>query len=243
MSSPEWLLLQENLPMRNVFWGLLFFSATAIHAQAPTAKMKPDEFADAISKPGVQVFDVRTAAEFNTGHIVHALQADWTNQSQFLDRVQFVDKHKPVYIYCLVGGRSNAAANWMRNNGFTNVVELDGGINAWKAASKPLEGKSSEPQMTLDQYKASIPADKTTLVDFGATWCPPCVRMEPVLKEVQQAAGADFTLLKIDASVHTDLMQALDISPIPVFIIYKNGKETWRKQGVVSKEELLAQLK
>jgi rhodanese-related sulfurtransferase len=229
--------------MRNVFFTLLFFSLLSCKGQAPAAKMKPEEFSAATPKTGVQVFDVRTVAEYNSGHIAGALQADWTNQPQFLDRVQHLDKNKPVYVYCLAGGRSNAAANWMRTNGFTTVVELEGGINAWKANNKPLEGKSDEPQMTLEQYKASIPTDKTTLVDFGAKWCPPCVKMEPVLKEVQESAGKDFMLLKIDAGVHTNLMQALGISPIPVFIVYKNGKETWRKEGIISKEELLEELK
>ena len=54
--------------------------------------------------------------------------------------------------------------------------------------------------------------------------------------------GLDLKLLKIDAGVHTNVMKELNIEPIPVFIVYKNGIETWRKQGIVSKEELIAQL-
>jgi rhodanese-related sulfurtransferase len=229
--------------MRNVFLGLLFFNLLSCQGQQSVAKMKPEEFSEAIKKTGIQVFDVRTADEYNSGHIIHALQADWTNQSQFLDRVQHLDKSKPVYVYCLAGGRSNAAANWMRSNGFANVIELEGGINAWKAGSKPLEGKTEEPQITMEQYKASIPADKTTLVDFGAKWCPPCVKMAPVIDELRKSGEVDFNFINIDAGVHTNLMQELNISPIPVFIIYKEGKEIWRKQGIVSKEELLTQLK
>ncbi len=230
--------------MKNVYFLFLFFAFTSCQSQPTTiAKMKPDEFEKAIAANNMQVLDVRTAAEFNTGHIKSSLQADWTKQEQFLDRIQYVDKDKPVYIYCLVGGRSAAAAEWMRNNGFKTVVELLGGINAWKAAAKPLEGNSNVPQMTMEQYTASIPADKTTLVDFGATWCPPCVKMNPVLDELESSKDLNFLLLKVDASVHTDVMKSLSIEPIPVFIIYKNGKEVWRKQGVVSKEEFLAQLK
>jgi thioredoxin-like negative regulator of GroEL len=131
----------------------------------------------------------------------------------------------------------------MRKNGFKNVVELTGGINAWKNASKPLEGKSNETQLTVEQYWASIPKDKTTLVDFGATWCPPCVKMNPVLDELQNNKELNFLLVKVDAGIHTDVMKALNVEPIPVFIVYKEGKEVWRKQGVVSKEELLTQLK
>jgi rhodanese-related sulfurtransferase len=230
--------------MKNVYFLFLFFAFTSCHSQPTTiTKMKPDEFEKAITANNMQVLDVRTAAEFNTGHIKSSLQADWTKQEQFLDRIQYVDKDKPVYVYCLVGGRSAAAAEWMRNNGFKTVVELLGGINAWKAAAKPLDGNSNVPQMTIEQYTASIPTNKTTLVDFGATWCPPCVKMNPVLDELESTKDLNFLLLKVDASVHTDVMKSLGIEPIPVFIIYKNGKEVWRKQGVVSKEELVAQLK
>jgi thioredoxin-like negative regulator of GroEL len=64
-----------------------------------------------------------------------------------------------------------------------------------------------------------------------------------VIDDLEKKAGKEFALLKIDAGVHTNLMRALNIEPIPLFIVYKGGKEVWRKQGVVSKEELLKQLK
>ncbi len=229
--------------MKNVYFAFLFFAFTSCKSQQATvSNLSPDEFEKGISAANVQVLDVRTAGEFKTGHIKNALQADWTKNKQFADRIQYVDKDKPVYIYCLVGGRSAAAAEWMRKNGFTKVIELTGGINAWKAAGKPLEGNNNVTQMTVEQYWASIPKDKTTLVDFGATWCPPCIKMNPVIDELEKTKDRNFLLLKMDASVHTDVMKELDIEPIPLFIIYKGGKEVWRKQGIVTKEELLAQL-
>lgn len=230
--------------MHNVYFFFLFFAFSSCQAQQDfVTKIKPDEFEKAITGKNIQLLDVRTAGEFNTGHIKNTLQADWTQKVQFLDRIQYMDKVKPVYIYCLSGGRSAAAAEWMRNNGFTNVVELTGGINAWKNASKPVEGKSDEPQITIEQFWASIPKNKTTLVDFGATWCPPCIKMSPIIDELEKSKELNFLLMKVDAGLHTDIMKALTIEPIPVFIIYKEGKEVWRKQGLVSKEELLTQLK
>lgn len=230
--------------MKNVIFLFLFLSAASCKSQpAANTKIGPDEFEKAITDNAPQILDVRTAGEFKTGYIKNALQADWNNKQEFNDRIQFVDKNKPVYIYCLVGGRSAAAADWMRKNGFSNVVELTGGINAWKSAAKPVEGNSNEPQMTGEQYLASIPKNKTTLVDFGATWCPPCVKMNPIINELEADKTLDFMLVKVDAGIHTDLMKMMNIESIPVFIIYKEGKEVWRKQGVVSKEELQDQLK
>lgn len=155
--------------MKNVFAVLLVFGMISCQAQTDSSyKVDPEAFEKGLAAQGVQVLDVRTAGEYSSGHIQHALQANWINKSQFFDRIQYVDKTKPVYIYCLGGGRSAAAATWMRSNGFSSVVELTGGINAWKRMGKPVEGHSDVPQMTLEQYKASIPADKTVLVDFSA---------------------------------------------------------------------------
>jgi rhodanese-related sulfurtransferase len=230
--------------MRNVFSVILFLSLVACKGQSPTpVKLNAGEFEKAIEAGNVQVLDVRTAGEFKTGHLKNALQADWNNQQQFTERIQYVDKDKPVYIYCLAGGRSTAAANWMRNNGYKNVVELEGGINAWKRENKPLEGAVEVKQMTLEEYQSSIPKDKTVLVDFGATWCPPCVKMAPVLDELEKNTALHFTLFKVDGGIHLDVMKANNVESLPVFIVYKNGVETWRKQGIVSKEELEAQLK
>ena len=222
---------------------LLFITLPA-RSQSDTAqKVSPTAFENGIHSESVQVLDVRTTGEFYSGHIKNSLLADWNDKDQFNSRVQYIDKDRPVYIYCLAGGRSAAAADWMRKNGYTNVVELLGGINAWKKAEKPLEGTGTEKQMTIEEYWSSISKDKTTLVDFGAKWCPPCVKMEPLLAELQAAKNLNFLLVKVDVGIHTDVMNALKIEPIPFFIVYKNGKETWRKQGTVTKEELLVQIK
>lgn len=207
------------------------------------SSLDPNEFEKGIGNANIQILDVRTAEEFKTGHIKNALQADWKDMAQFKDRVQYVDKTRPVYIYCLVGGRSAAAAEWMRENGYNNVIELKGGINAWKRANKPVEGSSNEPQITLQQFKASIPEDRTVLVDFGATWCPPCVKMAPVLEELQKNKDLHFVFIKIDAGVQTELMKSMNVDKLPTLIIYKKGKEKWRKAGIVEKKTLEKELK
>jgi rhodanese-related sulfurtransferase len=230
--------------VKNVFSALLLLISLLGRSQdGNNQNANPDQFEKGIRAANIQVLDVRTSGEYMSGHIKNALLADWTNPEQFNDRIKYIDKDKPVYIYCQVGGRSAAAATWMRNNGYMQVVELQGGINAWKKAGKPLEDASHEKQMTMEEYLARIPADKTTLVDFGAPWCPPCVKMEPVIEETRNNKKISFQFIKIDAGVHINLMTALNIDPIPQFIIYKKGKEVWRKQGMVTKEEFLEHLR
>jgi thioredoxin-like negative regulator of GroEL len=66
--------------------------------------------------------------------------------------------------------------------------------------------------------------------------------MYPVLAQLQAELKDQFKLVKIDGGMHTDVMKSLQVDGIPFFIIYKKGKETWRRQGVVALNELKSKL-
>lgn len=226
--------------LAGIFLPALFISSS-IHAQKTDLSVA--DFEKGIHKNGIQILDVRTQNEYNSGHVKDALLADWTNEKVFEERVKSLDKNKPVYTYCLSGARSNAAAARLREKGFTEVHNLQGGIMAWKAANKPVEGVADVRQITMAEYLSQIPADKTVLVDIGAVWCPPCKKMDPVIKELVQTKKDGLKLVRIDGGTQEKLAAQLNALSFPTFIIYKKGKEVWRQTGIVSKEELMQQLK
>lgn len=189
--------------------------------------------------PGIQILDVRTAGEYQGGHFNNSLQANWLDQKEFADRVQHIDKSKPVLVYCASGVRSAEAMNWMKQNGFADVSNLRGGISAWRMEGKPLESKASREEMSIAAFKASIKTG-TILVDIGAEWCPPCVKMEPLLQQLQKEKGTQFNLVKVDGGIDIEVMKQLRSEGLPTFIVFKNGKETWRKQGIVDYATLAA---
>ncbi|GAB2807206.1 thioredoxin domain-containing protein [Ferruginibacter profundus] len=201
-----------------------------------------DEFEKGITKDSIQILDVRTPGEYASGHIKNTLLANWNDPKEFERRVAFIDKTKPVYVYCLAGGRSAAAAQKMRSMGFTAVYELKGGINAWKAADKKLEGASAAKQMSIEDFNTAIHSSKTVLVDFGATWCPPCKQMEPVLQSLQKNNAGKFTLVKVDGGNDETILKQYHVTALPVFIVFKDGKEIWRKDGVAEEKEIAAHL-
>jgi rhodanese-related sulfurtransferase len=212
----------------------LFFASCNSSAQSNI--LSADQFEKAIASNNIQILDVRTAEEYNSGHIANALQADWTNQKEFIERVAALDKTKPVYLYCLSGGRSGAAMQWMQKNGFSITYNLQGGMNAWKQANKHVEGKSDETEISLASYNKLVSASEKMIVDFGAKWCPPCRKMQPVIDTLKLR---NYNVLAIDGGAQTQLAKDLKVGSFPTFIIYHNGKEVWRKTGIIEMSEFI----
>ncbi len=193
-------------------------------------------FKEAIQKPGVQILDVRTAGEYAGGHIQNALQANWTDQKEFQDRTQHLDKKTTVYVYCQAGGRSAAAQTYLIEQGY-KVVNLEGGMSNWKMNGLPVEGNANAVQMRVDDFDKVISSHDLILVDIGATWCPPCRKMLPTIDKIKVTQGEKLYFLAVDGGVDMDVMKKVQFEVLPTFIIYKKGKEVWRKTGIVEEAE------
>ena len=226
--------------MKNNFFLLICCTSllTACSSNAQQTNLSVPEFEKAIAQKNIQIVDVRTPGEYQSGHLGDAFLADWNNPKEFLERAKALDKSKPVYTYCLSGARSHEATQWLRQNGFT-AYNLTGGISAWKRADKPVEQAAVVKQITMREYLAQITIDKTVLVDFGAVWCPPCKKMAPVLDSLVAMHGDKFVLVKIDGGGQTDICKELNVDGFPTFIFYKQGKEIWRKRGLTEMKEFV----
>ena len=228
--------------MKRIFVAIALFGVLGCNQMNAQDGLTATEFEKRINTQHPQLLDVRTAGEYQNGHLAKSLQADWLNQAQFIDRIKYLDKSKPVLVYCASGMRSAAAAKYLLANGFSDVQNLKGGTTAWKLEGKPLEAVQTSAQLSVSKYNELSASADIVLVDFGAEWCPPCKQMEPVLKKLQDELGNKFSLIKVDGGIDIDVMKAMKVDAIPVFIVYKKGKEVWRKQGVVEKAELEKQL-
>jgi rhodanese-related sulfurtransferase len=198
-------------------------------------------YKEAIAAKNIQVLDVRTAAEFNGGHIQNALQANWLDQKEFTDRTQHLDKNLPVYVYCQAGARSASAQTALEAKGY-KVVNLEGGMSNWKMNGFPVDGAGDKAQMRVEDLNATTSSNKIVLVEVGGDWCPPCRKMVPVLEVLNQKPAAPFYFLRVDGANDIDVMKSLNAEGLPTFIFFKNGKETWRHEGLVTVEEFNAAL-
>lgn len=76
--------------------------------------------------------DVRTTPEFNQEHIKNAIHIDFLQSARFDQKFAEIDKSAPVFLYCAAGGRSNAAAQKLKNMGFLKIYDLKGGFSNYK---------------------------------------------------------------------------------------------------------------
>ncbi len=208
-----------------------------------TTLLSAEVFLEKISKnKDVQLVDVRTPWEFKNGYLENAMNIDWGGKD-FQSQLATLDKSKPVFVYCLSGVRSAAAAEGMRRQGF-QVYELHKGLLEWRLFNFPeVKGKTPANAMSLVQFQSLLQGDKLVLVDFYATWCAPCKKMEPYLEKMSKELADKLVLIRIDADENAALCKELEISSLPVLQLYKNNTMVWTHTGFVDEQTVREQLK
>ncbi len=108
-----------------------------------------DQVAAELEAGDAVLVDVREPEERrNTGYIPGAVSAPrgmlefYADSSLPYHREEF-DPNRRIILHCASGGRSALAAHTLQQMGYTNVAHLDGGINKWKEAGRPVETESS----------------------------------------------------------------------------------------------------
>ncbi|MFQ3214044.1 MAG: rhodanese-related sulfurtransferase [Marivirga sp.] len=91
-----------------------------------------EEFDKLSKEENTIVLDVRSPEEKVEGFIEGATQVNIMGPD-FADTVKALDKNKTYLVYCRSGNRSGTACGFMASNGFEQLYNLEGGINAWNS--------------------------------------------------------------------------------------------------------------
>ncbi|MNT19401.1 Thioredoxin-1 [compost metagenome] len=86
--------------------------------------------------------------------------------------------------------------------------------------------------------KEVIDSKKAVLVDFYATWCPPCKMLAPVLERIANSR-AEFEIVKINVDDNQDLANKYAIEFVPTMVVFKDGIAANRLSGYVEEEKII----
>ncbi len=106
-------------------------------SQAGWLQINVDDSLDFIEQVEPFLLDVRRQDEFDLGHIDFAVLIPVTELADRLGELP-ENKDTPMIIYCAAGTRGFWALSLVKLAGYTNVRNMSGGFNAWKAAGYPI---------------------------------------------------------------------------------------------------------
>jgi thioredoxin 1 len=83
----------------------------------------------------------------------------------------------------------------------------------------------------------------TALIDFYADWCMPCVMMGPIVEDVAEKFGDKLKVGKVNVEDGHAIAQKFNVSSIPNFVLFKDGKVVANFVGAMSEEDFGEKLK
>ena len=105
--------------MKKVAYTLLFIVGLACKSDGQQTITLVDKvfLKNEVIGKDVQLVDVRTQEEYESGHIDDAVNYNIIDSETFLNQIETLNKNEPVYLYCKMGGRSNRAASILKRKG------------------------------------------------------------------------------------------------------------------------------
>lgn len=93
--------------------------------------------------------------------------------------------------------------------------------------------------ITSEDFKKDVLDQKgIVLVDFYATWCPPCKMLAPVLEKVSNSRQ-DYKIVKIDIDQNPDKAAEYEVEVVPTLLLFKDGKLVNKSEGYIPEDAVV----
>ena len=205
------------------------------------------KFKQLIATEDAILLDVRTPQEYSRGHIQGSTAINIADP-EFASRIGLLQKDKTILIYCLSGSRSIAAANYMSQNGFKKIYNMQFGMMDWNQQRFAVEQSSNQiagtaKTFTQQSFDILLKGNKLVLVDFHAVWCAPCKAMNPIVDKLSTDFKGKAYVEKVDVEANKLISNSYQVQSVPSFVLFKEGKKVWSHNGVISYDDLALAIK
>lgn len=83
-----------------------------------------------------------------------------------------------------------------------------------------------------NNFNLAVPAQGTTLVEFGAVWCPPCKALLPILDDLSNKHAEQLTVIKVDCDESPATAGAFGVMSMPTVIVFQDGEPVEKLVGL-----------
>lgn len=90
--------------------------------------------------------------------------------------------------------------------------------------------------------KDVLKSDQPVLVDFWASWCGPCIAMEPTIEAVAKEFDGQLVVAKVNVDENPQIANDYGVQGIPTMYVFKNGQPVERLVGLQPKDKLASVL-
>jgi thioredoxin 1 len=92
------------------------------------------------------------------------------------------------------------------------------------SSGKGTDEMSELEPITNDEFEPKVIESATpVLVDFYATWCPPCRMLAPVLEDLSRELAGRLLIVRVNVDEEPDLAARYRITAVPTMILFKDG--------------------
>ncbi|HEY6548134.1 MAG TPA: thioredoxin [Vicinamibacteria bacterium] len=98
-------------------------------------------------------------------------------------------------------------------------------------------------QLTSESFEAEVlRSSEPVLVDFWATWCPPCRMIAPTIDALAGEYAGRVKVAKLDVDAAPDVAEKFGIQSIPTLLVFKDGRVVDQRVGALPRAEMARML-
>ena len=129
------------------------------------------------------------------------------------------------------------------------MVAMGAVFGVWLAVSGCSKAGTGEKRVfgtelsSSEEFQAKVINSTTpALVDFHATWCPPCLELAPLLARLEREYAGKVAFFRVDTDRAEALSREHEIQYLPTLLLYRGGERVARMEGLKPEAELRREL-
>lgn len=194
----------------------------------------------------LQVVDLRSPEDYLESHLPGAINID-RNSPTFEKELAGLNPGRPVYFYCANGMTSAEVIKNLPKSSYVKIYDVTGGFAAWSGAGKKLSrvDRVSRPEpVTRSEYDALVKKNDYILLQFSPSSVDPEVlkKLDSMMESIVKKKSGEIAFRKYNYRDQVSLARDLKVNNLPTLILYRQGTEVWRYEGMPDKTEVESNL-